>query len=304
MQLVRSLDQFVLDRESVLTIGTFDGVHRGHQHLLTQLAWRARSCGRTSIALSFHPHPRAVLDPEARIPYLSTPEERAELMAPLGVDMLVIVPFTRELADTPVETFVDMLYTRLSMRELWVGADFAMGRGRKGNVQRLQELGSEMGYHCRVVEPLYIDGQPVSSTRIRELMAQGRVDMARELLGRPYSVAGPVIRGHQRGRSLGFRTANLGIPPERAVPANGVYVVRVTVAGASYGGVANVGTRPSFGLSERLLEVHLLDFEGDLYGKEIEVELFDKIRDAAAFTNVEALRTQIAEDVEQIRNKI
>ncbi|MBC7238190.1 MAG: riboflavin biosynthesis protein RibF, partial [Chloroflexi bacterium] len=261
MRIVRTLDNLDLERESVLTIGTFDGVHLGHQYVLTRLVSRARLSGRTSIALTFHPHPRAILD---RVPvtYLSTPEERAELMAPLGVEVLVVMPFTLELAHTPARDFVRLLYDRLRMRELWVGADFAMGKNREGNAQRLQEWGAAMGYTCRTVEPLLIDGQPVSSTRIRDLLSGGQVEAANRLLGRPYKVSGPVVHGAQRGRSLGFRTANLRLPAERALPANGVYAVRVALGRGVYGGVANVGTRPSFGGNDRLLEVHLFHFEG------------------------------------------
>jgi riboflavin kinase / FMN adenylyltransferase len=307
MELVQaqSLDTVMLDdsaaTSSVLTIGTFDGVHRGHQHLLSQLVWRARTCGRTSIILSFDPRPRNVLNPQSQITYLSTPQERAELMAPLGVDKLLIVPFTQALAETPAEVFVRVLHERLGMRELWVGSDFAMGRGREADVPRLQELGEAIGFRCRTVEPLRIDGHIVSSTRIRRLVIRGEVEEAARLLGRPYSVSAHVARGDQRGRSLGFPTANLHVAADRTMPADGVYVVRATVQNAHYGGVANVGVRPSFGGGGKVLEVHILDFEGNLYDSDLIVHFVRFLRPERRFERVEALVEQMTRDAAQAR---
>lgn len=312
MELVqaRSLDTVRLDdgagTSSVLTIGTFDGVHRGHQHLLSQLVWRARTCGRTSITLSFHPRPRNVLNSRAQVTYLSTPQERAELMAPLGVDKLVVVPFTRALAETPAEVFVRMLHDRLGMRELWVGNDFAMGRGREADVPRLQALGEAIGYTCRTVEPLRIDGHIVSSTRLRRMVIRGEVEEAARLLGRPYSVSARVAQGDHRGHSLGFPTANLHVAADRTMPADGVYVVWATVQGARrlgarYGGVANVGVRPSFGGGGKVLEVHILDFEGDLYDSELIVDFLGFLRPERRFERAEALVEQMTRDAAQAR---
>jgi riboflavin kinase / FMN adenylyltransferase len=306
MELLRSFDELRLNNEnktsSVLTIGTFDGVHRGHQHLLSQLVWRTRSCGRgdiISIVLSFHPRPRDVFNPHAHATYLSTPQERADLMAPLGVDKLLVVPFTRALAETPAEVFVRMLHDRLGMRELWVGADFAMGRGREANVQRLQELGEAIGYTCQTVEPLRIGGHIVSSTRIRRLLIKGDIEEAAHLLGRPYSISSRVVRGERRGRLLGFPTANLHVAADRTMPADGVYVIWATAQDMCYGGVANVGVRPSFGGGGRVLEAHLFDFKGDLYDRELVVHFLRFLRPEQRFEHVEALIEQMTRDVAQ-----
>jgi riboflavin kinase / FMN adenylyltransferase len=312
MELVQaqSLDTVRLDDDagtsSVLTIGTFDGVHRGHQHLLSQLVWRARDCGRMSITLSFHPRPRNVLNPHSQVTYLSTPQERAKLMAPLGVDKLLVVPFTRTLAETPAEVFVRLLHDRLGMRELWVGSDFAMGRRREADVPRLQELGDAIGFTCRTVEPLRIDGHIVSSTRVRRLVSRGEVEEAARLLGRPYNVSARVAQGDHRGHSLGFPTANLHVAADRTMPADGVYVVWATVQGARrpgarYGGVANVGVRPSFGGDEKVLEVHILDFEGNLYDSDLVVHFVRFLRPERRFERVEDLVEQMTRDAAQAR---
>jgi riboflavin kinase/FMN adenylyltransferase len=285
----------------VLTIGTYDGVHRGHQLLLSQIVRRAHETGRLSGVLSFHPHPRSVLYPDANVPYLSTPEERAAIMERLGLDLLVLLPFTREFADTPAEPLMKMLVQHLRLRELWVGADFAMARNREGNVQRLAELGRALGYDLHAIEPLAEADRTISSTRIRALLADGRVDQAARMLGRYYSVSGPVIHGAARGRRLGFRTANVTVPPERAMPANGIYAVWMIIDGVRHAGAANVGIRPSFDSGEKLLEVHLLDYDGDLYGREVTTEFVEYIREERRFDDVEALRRQVQQDIVEIR---
>jgi riboflavin kinase / FMN adenylyltransferase len=312
MQLANSLDNLVLPADTVLTIGTFDGVHRGHRYLLEQLVQHARETGRLSAVLSFYPHPRLVLRPEARPACLSTPSERAAALEALAVDLLVVLPFTLALASTPAEDFIGELVRAVRMRELWVGAGFALGRSREGDITHLTQLGARLGYTLHVVEPLYDGGEPVSSTRIRGLVHHGDVAEAGRLLGRPYAISGPVVAGRQRGRALGFRTANLRLNPECATPANGVYAVRVqtsyptlasgtTANSRRYDGVANLGVRPSFGESDRLLEVHLLDYAGDLYGENVTVEFVQRLRPELVFEDTEALVAQIRRDVEQAR---
>ena len=295
MRIVHSLD-LELDLDVVLTIGTFDGIHRGHQHLLEQLVSRARQTRRLSAVLTFYPHPRTVLHPEVCSTYLSTPEERALTMELLGLDLLVMLPFTHELAETRAEEFIRRLYERLRMRELWVGVDFAMGRRRKGNTSRLQSLGRQLGYVLRVIDPLCDKGKPISSSRIRVLLSEGHVGEAARLLGRYYAISGQVIKGEGRGQSLGFRTANLRIPPERVMPSNGVYAVWVAIEGQRFRAVANLGVRPSFGAGKRLLEVHLLDYEGDLYDKTVDVEFVQYLRPEEYFADVNELVEQIHRD--------
>ena len=301
MQIAADLDCLRLDRDTVVTVGTFDGVHRGHQHLLRELVARARDTGRSSAALSFHPHPRVVLLPEARPTYLSTIDERAAIIEAMGVDVLVVLPFTHALASTPPREFLGDLSSRLRMCELWVGEDFALGRGRSGNTSLLRSVAQEMGYVLRVVEPLADANGPISSTRIRDLLSSGNVSAAQALLGRNYAVSGTVARGAQRGRDLGFRTANLQLPQERVLPADGVYAVWVNVGDQRLGGVANVGTRPSFVERERLLEAHIFDYEGDLYGRTIHVEFVERLRDEKRFVDPADLVAQIHRDAQGAR---
>jgi len=301
MLVMRSIDAAQLDADTVVTIGTFDGVHRGHQYLVQKLVQRARESRRLSVVLTFHPHPRLVLNPEARPAYLSSPEERAAILGSLGLDVLVVLPFTREMAATPAEAFIGELYNKLRMRELWVGADFALGRGRQGDVAHLQELAAELGYTLQVTESLHDGGEVISSTRIRSLLANGDVEQVTRLLGHPYAVSSSVVRGVQRGRSLGFRTANLRLDAERAAPADGVYAVWAVVDGERHQAVANLGVRPSFGAGERLLEVHLLDYNDDLYGRSIVIEVVHWLRPEMRFGDVHGLIEQIRRDIAEAR---
>ena len=301
MRVVRSIEGLKLDRDVVLTIGTFDGVHRGHQHLLREIVERARRTCRLSAALSFHPHPRVVLRPVSQPTYLSTPAERAAILASLGLDLLIVLPFSRGLAETPAREFVAGLHRSLRMRELWVGDDFAMGRRREGDIAALGRVSREIGYVLHVVEPLCDGDGPISSTRIRQLLLEGRVRQAARLLGRNYAVVGQVIGGVRRGRRLGFRTANLKLPAERVLPANGVYAVWVTVDHVRLPGVANVGVRPSFDEEDRLLEVHLLDYESELYGQSIQTGFVRRLRAERRFEDTAELSSQIERDIGRAR---
>ena len=301
MRFITSLDQAQPITDSVLTIGTFDGVHRGHQHLIGQLVDRARATGRLSGVLTFSPQPRQVLHPELETLYLSAPGERVAEMKRLGLDLLMVIPFTHELAATPAEAFVRTLHDQLGMRELWAGRDFALGKGREGTSAKLSELGARIGFELHRIEPLMDGDSPISSTRIRLLLLAGEVEQAARLLGRPYVFCSPVIRGRKMGRLLGFRTANLSLDPQRVIPANGVYAVWTWVSGERRPGVANIGVRPSFGLTERLLEVHLLDYEGDLYDQELRVEFVTQLRPEFQFPDAEALVAQVHADIEHAR---
>lgn len=301
MRITHSLKASPPAADTVLTVGTFDGIHRGHQHLVRQLVQRARDTGRLSAALTFHPHPRAILQPESPPRYLSSPEERAALLGEMGVDLLVQLPFTPDLAATSAAELIRNLIGALRMTELWVGAGFSMGRGREGTTDQLRALAGEMGFALRIIEPLLEEGEPISSTRIRNLLMEGRVREAERLLGRPYTLSGTVSAGAHRGRSLGFRTANLPVDPTRAVPRDGVYVVRAVTADGRRGGVANIGVRPSFDSGERVLEVHVFDYAGDLYGRWMAVEFLEWLRPELRFNSPAELVAQIARDVAEAR---
>ncbi|MFN2228022.1 MAG: riboflavin biosynthesis protein RibF, partial [Anaerolineae bacterium] len=272
MEVIDDLAKVGLRRETVLTIGAFDGVHRGHQALISPVVTRARAAGRLSGVITFHPHPAVVLAPDRAPRYLTTPGEKVALLEKLGVDLVVLLTFDRRMAGTPARDFVEKVAWRLRMQELWVGADFALGRDRQGDVDYLRRLGRELGYEVHIVEPLMLDGQVVSSSRIRRLLLEGEVEDAARLLGRYPSLSGEVVEGARRGHTLGFPTANLEIRPERAVPANGVYAVYALLGRERYPAVANVGVRPTFDNGKRTVETYILDFQGDLYGCDLVVE--------------------------------
>ncbi|MHB1355975.1 MAG: bifunctional riboflavin kinase/FAD synthetase [Anaerolineae bacterium] len=288
-------------KDVVLTIGTFDGVHRGHQYLIHQVLQRAQETSRLGAVLTFNPHPRAVLRPELPTAYLCTSQERIQRLRELGFDLVVVADFDANLAQMPASEFVCSLYDQLRMRELWVGQDFTLGRGREGGSAQLQALGSQMGYQMHIVAPLLQDGQPINSTRIRQLLSAGAVDVAARLLGRYYAFIGQVIPGRHVGRTLGIRTANIACDPERVIPANGVYAAWAEIEGTRHKAVVNIGIRPSFGPSERLLESHILDYEAELYGHEIKIEFVQYLRPELHFDQISELVGQVQRDIEQAR---
>ncbi len=297
MQVISDLGQANIEADTALTVGSFDGLHRGHQRLFRELIARAKAEGMLSAAVTFYPHPRVVLQPDVQPIYLTTDAERARILETLGLDLLVLIAFTRELAATPAGDFVRQLVRELRMRELWVGPGFALGRGREGKIPALLRWGETLGYTLKSVPPVYDNGEPISSTRIRSLLADGQVDRAAEMLGRYYALSGMVLHGAQRGRRLGFRTANLRVPIERASPADGVYAVWAIVDDERYPGVANIGIRPSFDAGERLLETHLIGFEDDLYDRYLRIEFVRFLRGEQRFESAAALTAQVQEDI-------
>ena len=302
MKIIDDLSSVNLNSETIITIGAFDGVHRGHQHLIRQMVEEARQAKRLAGLITFHPHPDAVLSPYNPTRYLSTPGEKAALLETLGLDILAILPFDQQMAETPARDFVARARRHLHMAELWVGADFALGRAREGNVEVLQTLGQELGFTVRVIEPVTWRGQIVSSSRIRSLILKGEVHQAAQLLGRYPSLAGEVVRGSQRGHCLGFPTANLEVRKERVVPANGIYAVYARLGGDRHQGIANVGVRPSFEIGgERMVEVHILDFNQDIYGCDLVVEFVERLREERRYADIEELKAQIERDIVQAR---
>lgn len=301
MLVIDDLAEAELNRDSVLTIGAFDGVHRGHQHLIHQLVERARCTHRLAGLITFHPHPSVVLAGRNPAKYITTPGEKAALLERLGLDIVAILPFSREVAQVSAWDFIQMVHHHLRMIELWVGADFALGRNREGDVRALQEMSERLGFKVQVVEPLVWQGEIISSTRIRSLLRKGRVREAACLLNRYPSLVGEVVRGTQRGRCIGFPTANLEVRAERAVPADGVYAVYVLLGEERYPGVANIGVRPSFDNGERTVETHILDFQGDIYGCDLVVEFVERLRSERRFTEIDALKAQIEQDISRAR---
>lgn len=289
---------------TVLTIGTFDGVHRGHRLVLDRLAARARETGLRSVLVTFDPHPLDVVNPAAAPPLLTTGEEKTEVLVESQLHYAVVLPFTKTLASYDAEQFVEeVLRKRLRMQELLVGHDHGFGRGRSGDADVLKSLGAARGFAVTVVPPVQgRDGRPISSTAIRRAVAGGDLARAADGLARPYSVSGLVVAGAGRGRSLGFRTVNLAPPPSRKLlPPEGVYAIRAQTPSGSFGGMMNLGPRPTFGEAETTLEAHLFDADGDWYGARLRVDFVARLRETRKFENAAALIRQLGRDEEMAR---
>jgi riboflavin kinase/FMN adenylyltransferase len=305
MRIVRGLPSAPPDRRpSAVALGVFDGVHLGHRAILGGAVAHARATGSPAIACTFDPHPLEVLQPDRAPLPITTLDERLDLIAACGVDETVVLTFTRELAAMEPEAFVkDVLVDRLAARQVVVGFNHRFGRGARGDAALLRELGARGGFSVDVIEPLTVDGVPVSSTAIRSALARGDLDAAVRMLGRPYTLPGKVVAGAGRGRTLGFPTAN--VAPDRPVlVAPGVYACTVEVAGQSRRAVVNVGVRPTFGEQALAVEAYLLDFSGDLYGQTVRLVFRSRVREERRFSSVDALRAQIADDVENARRRL
>jgi riboflavin kinase / FMN adenylyltransferase len=302
MQIEAELAGFTPRQETVLTIGVLDGVHLGHQELIVYLRRQALARDYLPGVVTFRNHPLDVLSPHTHLPRLTSLEERIRLLQHLGIELVIPLTFTPDLARVSARDFVALLQKYLKMRGLVIGPDFALGRSREGDVSALHSLGKECGFWVDVIPPKVINGEVVSSTSIRQALAKGDMSKVKRLLGRPYALTGQVGHGAGRGRQLGFPTANLEINSRQALPADGIYATRAYVAGHSYPSVTNIGTRPTFGEGERTVEVYLLDFEGTLYSQELRVELIERLRGEKRFSNPEELKAQISHDVEQARS--
>ena len=282
-------------------MGTFDGVHRGHWAVLQEIRRRAQETGRRSVLVTFDPHPLRIVRPEHAPPLLTTPLEKKEILAESGLDYAVFLSFTPALSRYSPRRFVEeILVGQLGVDELVIGYDHGFGRGRSGDVETLRTIGRDLGFEVDVVPPVKADGDPISSTRIRRSLAAGDVVRARTALGRPYSFRGVVVRGEGRGRKLGFPTANLAIHSgEKLLPPAGIYAVRGVLRMGTHPGALHLGPRPTFRGSPPSVELHLLNFEGDLYGSEIRVDFVRYLREVRPFASVEALIDQMREDVEE-----
>jgi len=286
-----------------LTIGSFDGVHIGHQQLIHELNQCAHHSRAKSVVLTFHPHPTAVLRGRTDAFYLTTPSEKAKLLEELGTDIIITHPFTFELSQSTAREFILYLKEHLGFQQLWVGYDFALGKGREGNVNYLKLLGGELNYQVNIVEPVISGGQTVSSSQIRNLLLEGSVEEANNMLGRPYKVTGKVIHGDGRGKSIDIPTANLETGIEKIIPGTGVYACRAQIVDNLYLAAVNIGKRPTFKSSDNSahIEAHILDFSDDLYGYQISIEFIARLRGEKRFQSVEELIIQIHSDINKTR---
>ena len=298
----RGLGDVRLRPHPVVTIGNFDGHHRGHHSLLQTVVTRAREVGGTAMVITFDPHPVRVLAPHVELRFLTNPDEKLERFMAAGVDEVVFLEFTPELAAMTPDEFADVvLHRRLGVAELFVGEHFAFGKGRTGRIADLERLGAALGFAVHPLHPVVLSGGVVSSTRIRTLIQAGNMEEAAVLLGRAYGLTGTVVSGMQQGQALGWPTANLRIPPERVTPPDGVYAARASYDGRQYDAVAYIGSRPTFGAGERLIEVNLLDHRDHLYGKSIAVEFIERLRGDHTFPSAQELAAQIARDVDRAK---
>ncbi len=291
---------------SAVTLGVFDGVHRGHLHLLKALRDDAARLELSSAVLTFSNHPLTVLKPELPVVLLTPVAERMELLRASGVDTVIPISFTHELSQWSAEEFVAALIDELSMRHLVVGPDFALGRGREGTADVLAELGARHGFTVRVVEPLEIGGTAARSSSVRASLASGDIAGATAILSRPYALSAPIVEGEGRGRSvLGYPTCNLGVSPVLALPADGIYAAWADIDGARLPAAVSVGIKPTFHEDgPRVVEAFVLDFSGDLYGKEVRLEFVTRLREQERFSSADALAAQIARDVEATRSEL
>ena len=287
------------EKDTLLTIGVFDGVHLGHKYLISQLKEHARQQNLLAGVVTFRRHPQEVLFPQTKLPFLTDLDERTNLLKNEGVDTIITLPFTREFAQLSAREFVSLLKKYLRMRGIVIGPDFALGRNREGNANTLRTLGQDMNFSVTVVPPVVINDEVASSTAIRKALADGDMKKVHQLIGRSFSLHGHVITGAGRGVELGFRTTNLDIDPEQALPADGVYATWAYVDDRAYQSMTNIGKCPTFGYNERTVEVYILNYDSDLYGRELKIDIIERLRDEKQFDNVEELKKQITEDVNQ-----
>jgi riboflavin kinase/FMN adenylyltransferase len=285
-----------------VTIGVFDGVHRGHQHLVRTLLEAARLEDLATAAITFNPHPRAVLRPGTPVTYLTSLEERVEQLQALGLDAVAVLPFTSELAQLSPDDFLSMLVEELQMRLLVVGPDFALGRDRTGSIGVMRAAGERLDFRVEVAPLLAEEGEKVGSTAVRQALAEGDIERVARLLGRPFSLRGPVVTGDRRGRTLGFPTANMAIGLDRALPAFGVYVTRAFLREVAHQSCTNIGVRPTFNVGPRpTVESFILDFDGEIYGQELTIELLHRLRGEVKFDSAEELIEAMRGDIRQTR---
>ena len=300
MEIEQELASVTPQGETLLTIGVFDGVHAGHRYLLKKLQERAAERNLLSGVVTFNPHPQSVLHPRSQLPWLTSLNDRVGAFRKLGVNIVSVLTFTPKVARLSAREFISLIKKNLGMRGILVGPDFALGKGKEGNIDLLRSLGCEMGFSVDVIPPFKINGEIVSSTLIRRALAEGDMRKVKNLMGRYFYLEGKVITSEKRGRVLGFPTANLDIKPQQALPGNGIYATIAQIEGRHFPSATNVGIRPTFGTGEEMVETHLLNYKGNLYGKDMRVEFVQKLRDEERFSSSEELKTQIEKDIREV----
>lgn len=303
MRLFHGTDNAEIQRPTVLTLGVFDGLHLGHQLIMSTVSERARETGAVPTVITFDPHPRAVLHPESAPPLLQTLDQKVEGFGVLGIEQTIVIRFDQEFSQTRAEEFLrDVVKERLQAKEVYLGRGFAFGHEREGNIGLLRRVSKDLGFFADEVPEVQLRNQRVSSSRVRRLLAEGKVNLARRLLGRPYGVEGRVERGARRGSTLGFPTANLH-PRNRVIPRNGVYVTGTLIEGQWRRSVTNVGVRPTFGGdTEPSVETFVMNWAGDLYGDVVRVRFLHRLRDERKFGSIEELKAQIDNDVKRAQS--
>jgi len=301
MQVEKELAKLQPKQDTLLTIGVFDGVHLGHKYLLSQLTEQAREQNLLSGVVTFNQHPHEVLSPQTRLPFLTDLTQRSNLLKNEGVEAIFTLSFTTELAQLSARQFVSLLKKYLRMRGLVIGPDFALGQNREGNTNTLGTLGQAMNFSVTVIPPVMINGELVSSTAIRNSLANGDMKRVLTLVGRPFSLNGRVTSGAGRGVELGFPTANLDIDPGQALPAEGVYATWAHIDGQAYQSMTNIGQQPTFGGSQRIVEVYILDYHSNLYGRELKIDIMERLRGEKQFDTAAELKKQITEDIKRGR---
>lgn len=297
------LDEVQRDPNSVITVGTFDGVHAGHRAIMDTVVEKAKEREARSVIVTFDPHPREIINPgDAGIKLLTTLPERCEILEELGIDMMVVIPFDRDFSLLSSEEFIrDIIHKEIGVSEFVIGYDHHFGRNREGGIETVKNIGRDLGFDAYVVSKKEVGDKTVSSTAIRKALSEeGNVRQAAEFLQRPYRLNGTVVHGDKRGKEIGYPTAN--IKPEdkrKIIPKNGVYAVKVRLEDQWYDGMMNIGVRPTFDGNEQTLEVHLFDFSEDIYGKNVQVRFFERIRDEKRFSGVNELKDQLKSDKEQ-----
>jgi len=300
MEIEQELASITPQGETVLTIGVFDGVHAGHRYLLKKLQQRAAEKNLLSGVVTFSPHPQSVLHQHNQLPWLSSLEDRVRAFRELGINIVAVLTFTPKVAQLSAQEFISLVKKHLRMRGIMVGPDFALGRGREGNINLLRALGREMEFSVEVIPPFTINGEVVSSTLIRQALVRGDMRKVERLMGRHFYLRGKVITSDKRGRVLGFPTANLDIKSQQALPGNGIYATIAHIDGKRFRSATNIGVRPTFGRWGKTVETHLLNYKGDLYGKDMRLEFVQKLRDEQRFPSSEELKAQIEKDIREV----